>query len=1045
MKGNIVDIPLKGIARAGSNQSCEDGLCNEVIGLEWKDGSYTPIQSVSGQINWLSTDVEEAWIHKTSYGDNLIVREKNNVFKYYINSEGNPIELITISDNTHNYKIDILGNMLRINDNIFLYNGEEYKNQNIGDIDFSMQLGVRRNGIAVLHRYYDSKIQQDFNDIGESWFQTASKYMLKQLESEVKEKGYFTGMAYMRYALKLYDGTYIHLSNPVLVSDNFFNFDGTNDKHENTLDLKKGEAKEYISVMKYMGYLVNMGWAFTTKYQDFSNDDYRDEYIKPQDLIYSNRTFLMENFPFRSYGGINTMKWSDDGKGALTQTRNEKEYDKDPFSHHLTEDFEGKSTDAIKKIGDLFLPSPLKNNPNSQIWKAAHTTSGSENWFAWKTDGDIGNITEDFVYDVNINPEFCYYANGLGLVYDSGNKIDADKKDYQFFGMRGLATPILSINKNLDGKWRNMVTSVDVFMTRPVDLFKNEMGVNRRIYKDGSIIKEELHNSLHSFYKILEIPFDDLLKFNSNEIYVPYIESARIAQIEQQETLEQNYPHTDYYKKSYMYNGRLHISDLKTKYKKGFSVDSVSIFNREENTSRTLCVRVTIEENGKVDYVDSTVKIEKEYFSFDINGAIVYPNENAKSIEFLGISKSGGEYYPFKDKHIYPLKSYNGFAINTTLGYINFSKWETSKLSSYPKINEKEITDRDKNIFKVSSANNLINFPLINTYQVGNGDIVGFASSTRALSQGQFGQYPLYVFTTEGIYAMEQTTTGTYSSSQPISREVCCNPNGILQLDGSVLFTTTKGLMLLSGTEVVPFAPLLVGEVGLQPQTSDIVGAGEVVYSNAINNSQLVTMQDSISMSDFRDYVSDLDTRLSYIYDKNKVLVYNKNHNYSYLIDLQTQITTKIGEQILFDDGNYPTSSYAMSNGSNIELKTIPYKLDNGYTQTMFQTRPIKLGTYDLKSSFRVVLRGKFDVEKDKFDANNDKKAGLYVLGSNDTERWMYLGGTERSGSFYDLGTTIHRVSCKYLMVIYVGSISGDSKINGLEISSNVKYNNKLK
>jgi hypothetical protein len=393
------------------------------------------------------------------------------------------------------------------------------------------------------------------------------------------------------------------------------------------------------------------------------------------------------------------------------------------------------------------------------------------------------------------------------------------------------------------------------------------------------------------------------------------------------------------------------------------------------------------------------------------------------------------------------LEQKNGFSIYNNLTPINIDIEADNQFDLPNMYDDFNIITRNGNIFKVSSANNLIDFPLINTYQVSNGDIVGFASSTKALSQGQFGKFPLYVFTTEGIWAMTTNGQGTYTSAEPLSREVCCNPNGILELDGAVLFTTNKGLMLLSGSEVVPFAPLLVGEVGLTPSKTEIdnIFVGKEIYRKAVNNSHLVELSGNISDNDFREFVSHIDTRLSYIYDKNKVLIYNKLYDYCYLIDISTSIATKIAEKVMFDDDNYPEPKFGISRTdtnsdiSFMEFKSMAYKLDpDRYTQTMFQTRPIKLGTYDLKSSFRVVLRGKFNVE-------NDKKAGLYVLGSNDTERWMYLGGTERGGSFYDLGTTIHRVSCKYLMVIYVGCISGDSKINGLEISSNVKYNNKLK
>lgn len=74
--------------------------------------------------------------------------------------------------------------------------------------------------------------------------------------------------------------------------------------------------------------------------------------------------------------------------------------------------------------------------------------------------------------------------------------------------------------------------------------------------------------------------------------------------------------------------------------------------------------------------------------------------------------------------------------------------------------------------------------------------------------------------------------------------------------------------------------------------------------------------------------------------------------------------------------------------------------------------------------------------------------AGLYVFGSLDGEHWMPIGGTEKLLSynrFHDIGVRTHRVSVKYLMVVFAGCLSQDSHIDGLEITSETRYNNKLK
>ncbi len=63
-----------------------------------------------------------------------------------------------------------------------------------------------------------------------------------------------------------------------------------------------------------------------------------------------------------------------------------------------------------------------------------------------------------------------------------------------------------------------------------------------------------------------------------------------------------------------------------------------------------------------------------------------------------------------------------------------------------------------RNVLKVSALNSPMVFPVSQTYQPTNTEIVGLCSNTTALSQGQFGQPPLYVFATDGVYAMSVGT-----------------------------------------------------------------------------------------------------------------------------------------------------------------------------------------------------------------------------------------------------------------------------------------------
>ncbi len=200
------------------------------------------------------------------------------------------------------------------------------------------------------------------------------------------------------------------------------------------------------------------------------------------------------------------------------------------------------------------------------------------------------------------------------------------------------------------------------------------------------------------------------------------------------------------------------------------------------------------------------------------------------------------------------------------------------------------------------------------------------------------------------------------------------------------------------------------------------------------------------------------------------------------------------------------------------------YNVPKGDVQCLLQSRPIKLDSTQLKSAYRVVLRGTFEKGDDisveskngsSFNITNKEKllryckegttlyyksriehvgnhggiamwywedadgnkvelgkygielatsverkrdtltlsirehyAGLYVFGSLDGEHWMPIGGTEKLLSynrFHDIGVRTHRVSVKYLLVVFTGYLSTDSHIDGMEITTETRYRDKLR
>ena len=95
--------------------------------------------------------------------------------------------------------------------------------------------------------------------------------------------------------------------------------------------------------------------------------------------------------------------------------------------------------------------------------------------------------------------------------------------------------------------------------------------------------------------------------------------------------------------------------------------------------------------------------------------------------------------------------------VATAIGYTFQEPFETDRTLIY------------RNAMKVSSVNNPFYFPAETTYTIGTGTILNAGTNAQRMSEGQFGQYDLYVLTTEGMYSLDTGTEISYNRQSPAS------------------------------------------------------------------------------------------------------------------------------------------------------------------------------------------------------------------------------------------------------------------------------------
>lgn len=330
-----------------------------------------------------------------------------------------------------------------------------------------------------------------------------------------------------------------------------------------------------------------------------------------------------------------------------------------------------------------------------------------------------------------------------------------------------------------------------------------------------------------------------------------------------------------------------------------------------------------------------------------------------------------------------------------------------------------------RNILKVSAQDNPFYFPNGQTYMF-DGEIKGLASNAEAISQGQFGQYPLFVFTTEGIWAMQVDSTGkgAYTTQTPFSREVC---NGeVCPVSGGIIFTTDRGVMAISGNQVTEISAPLDGD---SPDYINSTSIFAKIYEAGEFNSKNLLVPENI-----RTYIKG--AKIAYNYLHNEVILSNANKGYSYVYQIDSQRWSMTYSVFDITTNSYP-ELVVYNNKSGVVLV---FADRNKYSYSLAITRPFTLGTLDFKRLRQAALRYK-----------GEGYAYFYVLGSNDGREFVCLTGKEFMGRDNDLNnrdlvTPMSRSrQCKYFAIaVALPNFSGSVSLAELLVDAGLA-NNKLR
>lgn len=319
------------------------------------------------------------------------------------------------------------------------------------------------------------------------------------------------------------------------------------------------------------------------------------------------------------------------------------------------------------------------------------------------------------------------------------------------------------------------------------------------------------------------------------------------------------------------------------------------------------------------------------------------------------------------------------------------------------------------NTLLVSKANNPFVFPAEDSVTFTAGEILNLAVATKPLSEGQFGQFPLYVFTDEGVFALSTKSDGSFQTSHPVSRDILVNKDALTGIEQGIFFASARGLLLLQGSTVTKVSSLMDG----RPAEIEDDSLVEQLANRFLD----FYPEDQQAFSTFL-----ADCRLAYDYANTRILLMNPAYNtmYVYKFDTQSWHRLRAGNTPVRVLNSYPEAQVVMLSGekqSVLDFSVVAESSNAEALPGLIYTRDLTFDSADIfKTIHRLKVRGRFQ----------DGHVKWQLQGSND-------------GINY---TTIHSLrgpSWKWYRIILVTLLEPQERISYIEVDYDPKFTDKIR
>ena len=302
------------------------------------------------------------------------------------------------------------------------------------------------------------------------------------------------------------------------------------------------------------------------------------------------------------------------------------------------------------------------------------------------------------------------------------------------------------------------------------------------------------------------------------------------------------------------------------------------------------------------------------------------------------------------------------------------------------------------------------------------------------MSEGQFGEHPLYVFSQEGIEVMSVDASGTvaYSNMYPVSHEVCRNADSVCGIDSGVLFLGTQGVMLIGGSRCIHLSAAMDNDA---VENEAIKRSGIIGRIASLNGFGGVV--DGASFIDFMRT-----SKVARFPEMDEIVFCNDKFNYSFVYSVSGKMWSKMSNA--FAGFVKAGGSFAMF--SHKEEKTciyVPGDAFSGCNRILLVTRPFLFGTKLPKRIMQLMLHAYLAKPE---SASLTPFVSCFLLCSNDGVHFKFVSGCDRSSETRDI-VFPYFPTCSYRYYIFAltGNVVSKSMITGLEIDVSAAWSNRLR